>query len=459
MAQSLWILLMVALFVRPSSDVPRHTPGATTAGDSLYPHLGNGGYDVQHYALDLTWNDQTDVLHGTATLDIVATQALSAFTLDLVGLTVTHVAVDGQDAIYQHQGRKLTITPPQPIDDAQAFAVRVRYEGVPQPDANSGAGTPRGWVRGTHGVFVVSEPSGAATWFPCNDHPTDKATFTLRLTVPAAYTVAASGLRQRIDDHGETRTHIWETRDLTATYLYTANIGNYIEQTRTGYDGLPMRSYFVNTPRGYTISRQDDGLDAMIEVFSEMIAPFPFEAYGFLVTHDFPRANEMQTLPVFNTEAVGERVQVHELAHQWYGNAVTLGDWGDIWLNEGFATYMEYLYVQAVYGAEANTIFNATGYARVQTMRPPKNVDPNNLFDGSVYWRGGWTLHALRLRIGDAAFFTFMRTYYQRFAGSHATTDDLIALAESISGQDLGDFFQGWLFEPAPPPVPEMGLG
>lgn len=459
MVQIMWTVLALLFFIRPASEAPIYTAGAMTTGDSLYPHLGNGGYDVQHYTLDLTWDDETDMLSGNAKLDIVATQNLSAFTLDLEGLTVERIEVNEQFANFQHRGRKLTITPQTPIDNQQHFTVQVYYSGVPQPDLNSGAGTPRGWVRGQSGVFVVSEPSGAGTWFPCNDHPTDKATFSLRMTTPAKYTVAASGLLQSIEDQAETRTHIWETSDLTATYLYTVNIGEYIVQEYAGYNGLPMRNYFVDTPRGRTISRQDHGLDSMIEVFSEMIAPYPFEAYGFLVTEDFPRANEMQTLPVFSPNSVSERVHVHELAHQWYGNDVTLGDWGDIWLNEGFATYMEYLYAQAVYGETANTIFNAAGYARVQVMRPPKDVDPANLFNISVYWRGGWTLHALRLRIGDEKFFEFLRTYYQEFSGSHATTDGLIALAETISGEDLSEFFQGWLFDATPPPVPEMGLG
>lgn len=427
-------------------------------GDRLYPHLGNAGYDVQHYTLDLQWDDTSDELSGTATLEIIATERLPHFTLDLDGMTVERVSVDGQVASFARSGRKLTITPQAMLMNEQPFTVQIAYHGIPQPDMNSGARSPRGWVRTPNGVYVVSEPSGGATWFPCNDHPRDKATYTLNITVPRAYGVAASGLLQGVTYNDDWALYQWEASDLTATYLVTVNIGDYIVMRRESATGLPIRSYFPNDALGQRLASDLDELDAMIDYFSEIFGAYPFEAYGILVEAYFRSANEMQTLPVFNPNFVNERVMVHELAHQWFGNAVSPADWEDLWLNEGFATYSEYLWAQHKYGADVrHSLYSEAGYQSVKAMRPPVPPPADNLFNISAYHRGAWTLHALRLRVGDTAFFEILRAYFTAFDDDAATTEDFIAIAEAISGEELTAFFRAWLYELSPPPVPELG--
>jgi len=434
-----------------------HSRSTPIQQDRLYPHLGNEGYDVQHYTLDLTWDDRTDVLSGTAMLEIIATENRQTFTLDFVGMSVELIQINNQNVDFSRQGRKLTIAPSQPLIEDQQFTTTIQYSGVPQPEMNSGARTPRGWVRVPSGVYVVSEPSGAATWFPSNDHPTDKATFTFRITVPFGYQVAASGLRQAIIENAETSTYVWEASDPTATYLATVNIGDFIEVERSGPNGLPLRSYFPNTAVGRVLSQRSDQLDEMISFFSETFGTYPFEAYGIIVFDEFHNANEMQTLPVFNPQLVTERVMVHELAHQWFGNAVTLADWEEIWLNEGFATYAEYLWWQHTLGQDVEVdLYTQSGYDSVSKMPPPIPPPPENLFAISAYHRGAWTLHALRLRTGDAAFFEILRTYFARFDDSAASTADFVEIAEEISGQNLDAFFRQWLREAMPPPVPGL---
>jgi aminopeptidase N len=220
--------------------------------------------------------------------------------------------------------------------------------------------------------------------------------------------------------------------------------------------GLPLRSYFPNTATGWNLSERDYKLEQIIDVFSELYGEYPFEAYGILVIDEFPNANEMQTLPVFNTNAISERVMVHEAAHQWFGNHVTLGDWSEIWLNEGFASYSEFLWREAAYGDESSDLISREGYNYVRTLPPPIPPQPDNLVPVTVYHRGAWTLHALRLKVGDETFFTILRTYFARYGGSHAHTEDFVAIAEELSAQDLQVFFQGWLYDPVPPPVPEL---
>lgn len=434
--------------------------GSQTAGDRLYPHLGNAGYDVQHYDLDLTWDDETDVLNGVASLDVIATQRLRHFSLDLAGLEAEYVLVDGEGAGFEQEGRKLVITPSVALAEGQLFRVEVTYSGVPQPDYNSGAGTPRGWNRIPDGVYTVSEPSGAATWYPCNDHPTDKATYRFRVTVPPAYMVAATGTQQHVEDNGDTVTYTFVARDPVASYLVGVHIGDYILVRGMTSDGVPLRSYFPNTPQGQQRAARDYRLDEIISFFSETFGGYPFETYGILLVEEYPNANEMQTLSVFNIDFVDERVMVHEVAHQWFGNHVTLADWSEIWLNEGFATYAEYLWLEHEYGSfVAGNLFTEAGYRQVSEMRPPIPPPANQLFHASGYLRGAWTLHALRLRVGDEAFFEILRTYFARFGGGHASTEDFIAVAEAGSGDELGAFFRAWLYEPAPPAVPELGYG
>jgi len=450
-------MMLVVLFM--GLMIAEDGAGAQTAGDHLYPHLGNGGYDVQHYALDLIWDDVTDNLDGIATLEIVAAQNLQTFTLDLVGMTVDSVRVDGDEASFSREGRKLTITPRDALADGQEFEVVVAYHGIPEPDRNSGAGTPRGWNRIPSGVYTVSEPSGAATWFPCNYHTTDKATYRFNVTVPVGYTVAATGLQQDMTTNGDSLTYHWEASDPVATYLVGVHIGDYIHVEETLPHGLHLRSYFPNTSLGRQRSRQDYQLPEIIAFFSDTFGAYPFESYGILLVEEYPNANEMQTLSVFNIDFIFENVMVHELAHQWFGNHVTLADWSEIWLNEGFATYSEYLWMEYKNGSfVAGELFTEAGYRTVSEMRPPIPPPAETLFHGSAYWRGAWTLHALRLRVGDDAFFEIMRQYFAQYSGSHASTDDFIAIAETISGEDLQAFFRAWLYEATPPPVPELDL-
>ncbi len=447
--------LVIALLLIGMDDA-----GAQTAGDRLYPHLGNGGYDVQHYDLDLTWDDATNVLDGSATLRVNATQRLTAFTLDLVGLAVQSVQVDQATAQYTHEGRKLTIMPPSALQAGQSFTVEVRYSGVPQPDLDSGAGTPRGWNRIPGGVYTVSQPSGAATWFPSNDHPTDKATFSFRVTVPPAYMVAATGTQQRVIDGGDRVTYLWEARDPVATYLVGVHIGDYVLVRGTTPDGIPLRSYFPNTPLGRQRATQDYRLGEIIAFFSDLFGDYPFETYGILLVEQYPNANEMQTLSVINIDFISETVMVHELAHQWFGNHVSLADWSEIWLNEGFATYAQFLWLEHEYGYfVAGELFTEAGYQQVSRLRPPIPPPAARLFHESAYLRGAWTLHALRLRLGDEAFFAILRQYFAEYGGGHASTEDFIAVAEAVSGDNLDAFFRAWLYEATPPPVPELGLG
>ncbi|MDP9383542.1 MAG: M1 family peptidase [Chloroflexota bacterium] len=435
-------------------------------GDPLFPQLGNGGYDALHYTLDLSVDVSRGALSGTATMTARAVQDLLALNVDLEGLTVQRVDVNGARAKYSRAGRELSIALPEEVRRGERFDVRVTYGGVPDPTIE-GAPTKTGWINYEGGSYVVSEPAGAATWYPVNDHPCDKAAYTFRITVPEPYVVAANGLLRTTRDNGNTRTYHWEARDPMASYLATVGIGRFTTQTQRGPGGLPIRNYFPadladSAPQIFARTPE------VVQFFNRLFGPYPFEAYGVVVVdEELGFALETQTLSVFGRDAIENRgfaevALVHELAHQWFGNSVSLKRWGDIWLNEGFATYAELLWVESQQGrAELDRrlreVYSAGGQGT--SLVPVGRQRAENLFNPAVYYGGALTLHALRVRVGDESFFRILRTYYDRYRDGNAGTEDFIAVAEEVSGRDLHSFFAAWLYGEELPPIPEMGLG
>ena len=445
-------------------------PGADSIGDNYFPELGNGGYDAQHYDLHLAWNDLTNEISGTVTMVALATQDLSAFDLDFRGFTISSIDVNGAEATFERDGRELIITPPQPLAEGDTFKVAVTYNGVP------GDRVPgyydvfaQGWIRYDKGVYVASEPDGASYWFPSNDHPLDKATYTFEITVPKTYVVAANGLLKRVEEGDDNSTYVWEESHPMASYLAAVNIADFELHTAEGPNGLLIRSYLPSGVSEANIAAIDK-LPDMIAYFNEVFGPYPFEAYGMAVADtNLPFALETQSLSLFGKQIeVGpggpETTISHELAHQWFGDSISLANWKDTWLNEGFATYASFLWWEHQGGRAAldnimtDQYENLVDPAHVDDYVPPGNPAPNQLFNGGVYLRGAWTLHALRLRVGDETFFNILRAYYQRYQYANATTDDFIYVAELVSGQDLSDLFNAWLYDKRVPDVPEMDL-
>jgi hypothetical protein len=644
-------------------------PGAAGLGDPYFPLDGNGGYDVQHYRLALTYDPDTDVLTGKATIRAVAKQNLSRFNLDFDGLTVDSIKVAGRSAEWSRDSAELTVTPRAGIRKGTVFKTVVAYHGIPET-INDELGI-SGFIPTNDGAVIAGEPHGAATWFPANDHPLDKASYTFRVRVPAGLEAVANGVLESKRTKGGWTTWTWNAREPMASYLATATIGEFdldayrikgvrfwdaidpqllavpaprtgtqyaISQkgdpsykrlsrvisvpaggatlefainrdTEPGWDFVFVEAHTVgaedwttlpdlnghtsqdtgfvcpywhflhpfllhyqtdngdetcspsgssgewwavsgasdgyedwkvdlsdfaggevevsisyasddfiqglgafvddivvstgagttsfeadgNTMDGWTVPGAPAGSEAnpndwivgtqadappplgedvrasfarhgeIIDFLSSQFGPYPFSASGGIVDKvDIGFALENQTRPVYSPffwsiPGQGDVVVVHELAHQWYGDSLAVAAWQHIWLNEGFATYAEWLWLEheGIATVEENFDGYYNGIPEDDPLWSVEIGDPGvgDLFNFAVYARGAMTLQQLRLAVGDEDFFTILRRWAAEHAGGNVTTDQFIALAEQVSGQDLDELFETWLFTPGKPVV------
>ncbi|VEP16676.1 PBS lyase HEAT-like repeat protein (modular protein) [Hyella patelloides LEGE 07179] len=449
--------------------------GSIGLGDSYYPGLGNGGYDVQHYTLDFNVIDvETSLLDATATLEVQATQDLSSFNLDFSGFEIESITVNGELAGFSRDGDELTITPTELLNQGDDFTVEVKYKGSPESTTSISFtdrdfDLPTGWVTFDGGSYALSEPNGSETYYPLNNHPLDKATYTFRVTTPEPYEVAANGILEETIDNGDTNTYVFEARDPMAGYLSTINIyDDFTEEMQTSANGILVRNYFADEIPEEQLEPFDRQPE-MIDYFSEIFGPYPFEVYGSVVvnTEIGAGALETQTLSIYGLEAANssilEDIIAHELVHQWFGNSLALTDWSDIWLNESFASYGEGLWIEESQGgSEALDNWLKEQFTDVainfDNYSTPGNPPPGDLFNGGVYIWGGLGLHALRQEIGDDAFFDSLRTYTSRFENGNVTPEDFIAINEEVSNQELNPLFDRWFYSEELASFPELGL-
>ena len=455
---------------RADSATPAASPAATPVvadagapgvGDPYGADLGNGGYDVSHYdvhlALDL---DAGAITAGTARIEATAGERLARFDLDYGGPTLVSLTVNGEPATWRRDGRELVVTPATPVAAGASFVVEATYRGI--PEAGPTGLTKGWWVLPGREIMAAGEPTGTETWVPVNGHPTDKATWEIALTVPDGIEGVANGrLVSVVDDPGPDTTFTWRMDAPMASYVAMIHAADLVESTTTGPGGLPISSWF---PPG-TTAEQDAAvarLPEMVAFYESLFGPYPFAELGSTATlQQLGWSLESQAMIVYDPSALREATVAHEVAHQWFGDSVTPERWQDIWLNEGFATYAAALWAEHVDGPKGldralgrmrtMAALDATARDRAVAVGDP---GPDGMFSPTVYNRGGLALHALRLTVGDDAFFAILRAWTAQHRHGNATTAEFVALAEATSGMDLGPFFAAWLGPGPMPPLP-----
>ncbi|MER7486745.1 M1 family metallopeptidase [Streptomyces sp. NPDC126497] len=438
-------------------------------GDRLFPHLGNPGYDVLAYDIALDYPGRNDrPLEAVTTIDARLTAVLERINLDFAHGTVRSVEVDGDPAGFTGAGEDLVITPGDALEKGERIRVTVRHTSDPVTTGDREGG----WVRTADGLAMANQADAAHLVFPCNDHPSDKAMFTFRVTAPDGHTAVANGLPAGV---GRTRgavTRTYRTRHPMATELAQVSIGRSTVVHRTGPHGLPLRDVVPAAHRA-ELEPWLARTPAQISWMEERAGRYPFETYGLLLadaTTGF--ALETQTLSLFERDLFTdpalpawyvESIMVHELAHQWFGNSVGPRTWSDLWLNEGHATWYEALYAQERGGRtlearmraayEASDGWRAAG-GPPAAPNPPGPGRKIGIFRPNVYSGAALVLYALREEIGRAAFERLERDWAARHRDGTAATADFVRLASRTAGRDLTGFLHPWLYGATTPPMP-----
>ncbi|NJD60267.1 MAG: M1 family metallopeptidase, partial [Anaerolineae bacterium] len=424
------------------------------------PSIGNTGYDVLQYDLDIQFSGSIDAITATVTVSSVVTlDDLGRFSLDFTGYQVDSVQAGNQYVPFFRDAGKLYIDLPKALSKGEQLVTRVAYHGpaIPQDSQfiNLG-GLGFHVIEGNNLTYAFGEPDGAHAWFPCNDHPLDKAEYRFSLTVPKGFTAVANGTLLQTTSKDDRQVFNWLAKDPMVTYLATVVVGKYERLDKPAVGEVKIRHYVLEGDFNYS-DKLNDTRD-ILEYYSDLIGPYPFSEFGFIIirtSDDVAQfAEETQTIVMvdrgymLSESAVG--VLAHELAHHWFGDSVSLANWNEVWLKEGMATYLmvRWLDHQGYVGLQAlmADLENVLVTNAANLNQPLNQPLPSTMYGPNTYDKGAWVYYMLSQQMGEPAFTTFLREYYKRFADGNASTVEVQELAEEVSGLDLSTFFQEWVY-------------
>ncbi|MCL4266475.1 MAG: M1 family metallopeptidase [Anaerolineae bacterium] len=422
--------------------------GERSIGDSYAPELGNTGYDVLRYTIQLNLDPALEYeLDGAVIIDAVAAlDDLGEMSLDFIGFEIDELLANGQPADFRREEGKLIITLPEPLASEEPFQLTIRYQGEAEQEPSPYVGF-ASWLGLFYAqddtIYILSEPDGSRYWFPNNDHPRDKATYRFEITVPEGNTAVANG---RLVS-AENNTFIWEHNYPMASYLATIVVGDYERLEGQSPAGIPLRDYIFPASQSQ-FERATASSREAIDWMSDLFGDYPYEEFGFVSVHAPGVSLETQTMVLLSTGMFDEQTAVHELAHMWFGDWVSLDSWGEMWRNEGFATYLSFLweYRDDPDGLELYMEgIRAFLEDNNELGKPLRNPPPAELFSAYTYVGGALMIHELRQEMGDDAFFAGLKNYFQQYAHGTASDEEFIAVMEAAASKSLAAFFSRWL--------------
>jgi aminopeptidase N len=428
---------------------PTASAGGQSAGDGYAPEMGNSGYDAQHYDLKLSLDPAVTFVEASATIRAVSqVHNLIQLTVDFSGFDIHALTVDGVPAEYSRNRGKLTIALPAPLHLGQAFEISVDYSGVPVQTGSA-------YVPFIHhlglqflgaNLYALNEPDGAHYWYPCNDTPLDKAAYTIALTVPAGLEGIANGRMMEETASGGVTTFTWDNPYPTASYAVTLAVGDYELISGTSPGGIPIEHYIfedIRQPFLDAAGVTGEALDWLGSLFGE----YPFETFGFVTTRLIRASLETQGRVILSENMLNEETVIHEIAHMWFGDWVTMESWSDMWHTEGFAVYLSLMWQTREQPGALNIFMQnlAAEVEREGSADPLGHLAPQRIYGFDSYQRGALMIHHLRLTLGDEAFFAGLRLYFERYGGGTASRAEFIAVMEEAGGMELDAFFAEWL--------------
>ncbi len=445
-------------------------PGYLAAAGLADTYPRQPGVDVEHYAFHLILGDDSDEIRGQAEITVHLTLAdIRQLRLDLVhrrdasggkGMTVTSARVNGSPARFVHENDSVTVQIPAGVPEDSRIQVSLGYHGVPVDGLRIG---PTG--HGARTFFSDNWPNRARHWLPTIDHIGDKATHEFVVDAPSHYQVVSNGLKIEESDLGKgvRRTH-WKQSVPTSPWLYCLGVAEFAMQRVDTFDGKEIQVWVFPEDRESGLDDLNGPTRHALEFFSDYVGPFAYEKLANVQASSVGGGMEAASAIFYSeTGSVGQKTAfwrrnaiVHEIAHQWFGNAVTEADWDHVWLSEGVTTYFTLLFREHAFGREdfvdglrdaRRSVWDFYQKNPDYTLVHANLDDMSKVTTGNTYQKGAWFMHMLRTRLGDTAFQRGIRDYYRDHFNGHAVTDDLRRAMEAASGDDLQAFFHQWLYQ------------
>jgi aminopeptidase N len=433
----------------------------------------NKNIDIQHYSFKISLSDSADVIYGTAQITVLFKKAgMQNFRLDLInktterlgkGMLIDAINVGNEPVTYTHQNDEVIIGLPNPSAANSTMTFTITYHGIPFEGLVIGA-----TKFGDRSFFCENWPNKTRQWLPTLDHPSDKATSEFIVTAPAHYKVISNGLLMEESDMGNnTKLTHWKQSVPVSCWLFVLGVADFAVKYVDEFKGKSIQSWVYAKNREAGFYDFDEPTKKVLAFYSSYVGPFAYEKLANIQSVNSGGGMETSSAIFYSENLVtGKRTErirdvvIHEIAHQWFGNAVTETTWDDAWLSEGFATFFTLLFIENEYGKEAyskgiikakKTVFDLSVKMPDFSIISPRSAEKEPVTSGITYQKGAWVLHMLRNLVGEANFKKGIQAYYTKFYNANATTDDFRMAMEKASGKDLKVFFNQWLYQPVNP--------